>query len=122
MPRRQGRLAREMVELKLLFIDGELHCDAKWKDSPDIFERVSGAFLFMMRYKKYASNRWCSAGGASKAFVGTMIIGLDALVELTRADSKVSDFHLRGYDRCVGKVRQMFAIATLGSRVPDYFL
>ena len=112
----------ELVDLRLLYIDGQLQCDAKLEHEPDTFSRVSGAFLYMMRYKKFASHRWCSVGDVAKAVSRTMIIGLDALVALTREDPKESDFHIGGYGMCVGKPRQLFAIAALGSRVPDRFL
>ena len=101
-----------LVNLRLIYIEGELRVSDRFQDDPHISSKVSGAVLRMMRYQGFYEGRFKSVGVVSQAVTGSVLVGVEELVRLTREDEKETDYYLHGFGHyCGGQVDAFMALA-----------
>ena len=99
--------------------DGQLHVSAALANDEDKVERISAVVLYLFRFRKFVDSRWCTVGASLRAVLASLAAGLPGLVELTRADPKASDYHLRGFIRMKCAHLLYMVLAAVVAYVPD---
>ena len=105
-----------------LFSSGRLWIAQHLREDTDMLAEVSFLLLFLCRWSRYTESRFASLGHSTRALLASQSAGLDQLVSLTRADPKVSHFHLHGYGGLTVQTRKLAAITALASWPAETFL
>jgi hypothetical protein len=99
-----------------LWVNGEL------EDDPNAIAIVSGVLLYIFRWRQFTDSRWVTIGPSCRALLGSLCVGLEKLVLITRADPKATDYHLHGFSRLTSRLRKYAAIASIASFPADAVL
>ena len=94
------------VEVNPRWEGGKLWANPHLQADPECWDKVSVLVMYLLKWKKFSETRWATVGSSCRAFLGSLLVGLDELVAIARADSTVSDFHLHGYTKCNKAVRR----------------
>ena len=112
----------ELVDLSPWYTGGRLWVAGQCENDPQLLERVSRVFMYLLRLKRFTESRWCTAGPSCRALVACLSVGLDGLVAAVRKNPATSDYYIGGFARLTPKVRKYMALAAIVSYVPDGFL
>jgi hypothetical protein len=88
----------------------DLYVDAMFEKDEDIFGRASRLMVYFMRWMGFSETRWGKACRSARFVIRVVVVGLDGLVEIVKADPAVSLFDIGGYDRATPSVRKYFAV------------
>eukprot|EP00971_Amphidinium_carterae_P351800 6492284-Amphidinium_carterae.1 len=80
---------------------------------------VTGIIYKLLRIQVFTESRWLSIGDSCRAFTGAMAIGLEKIVQLTRANPEVSDYYIAGFQRAGPDAKYYAACAAVASHVAD---
>ena len=80
------------------------------------FDRIVSLFLLVSNWRRFTDTRWAGTVPACRSLVGSLSIGLDGLVAMTRSDKACSDYHLHGSQRLTKPVRY-YAVVTMFSPI-----
>jgi hypothetical protein len=95
------------------WLDGMLHVRASLEGDANNFELISTIWAYAMRWRKFSETRWNTVGASTRNVLRTILLGLDRLVEITRADPTITDYHLHGWVRCSDRVRVYQCVAAM---------
>ena len=112
-------VVESVTELGLLFRSGALDVNRAWRESTDLWGRLTLTLLQVMRFEKYTDIRWLTIGGSARTLTASRLLGLDSLVAHIRADPSSSDYYVGGYSRLSEACKHFTAIAALCSYVGD---
>jgi hypothetical protein len=90
-----------------------LHVRASLEGDDKCFELISTIWAYAMRWRKFSETRWNTVGASTRNVLRTILLGLDRLVEITRADPTITDYHLHGWGRCSDRVRVYQCVASM---------
>ncbi len=85
-----------LVDLDPWWEEGRLWVGAKWRGQADVEEKVSNNLIYVFLFRRFAASRWCTQGPSCRSMVGSLAVGLEALVRHIRMDAQSSDFYLHG--------------------------
>ena len=81
----------------------------------DVLAQVSFLMLKAFRWQRFTQTRFLSLGSSTRSLVASLLVGLDALVAITRSDPSASDYHLHGYAGFSGPCRCLAVECALAS-------
>lgn len=110
------------VEVNPRWEGGKLWANPHLQADPECWDKVSVLVMYLLKWKKFSETRWATVGSSCRAFLGSLLVGLDELVAIARADSTVSDFHLHGYTKCNKAVRRYVGVAAGAAYPVEAFL
>ena len=108
-----------LTRLKLRFEDGVLKIDKALEAEDDIFENVSAIILYLWRLKTFNEARFLTVGQVAKTLTIAALTGFSACVKETRSNPQHSDYHLHGWNRIEGPLKELVPLAAFVSAVPD---
>lgn len=112
-------LVETLTDLNLVWRNGALFVSSACQGDPDCLEQVSGAVLYLFRFRRFTESRWATVGEASRGLVGALSVGLEAYVACLRKVPGVSDWHLRGFSRLTPEVKRFVCVAGVAAFIPD---
>ena len=115
----EPKVAEELGALGLLYEHDAVWVRPELEGSTDLVARVHGAFVSVMKFRKFSESRWVSVGSCSRSLVAAQLIGLPALVQAVR-DSPLSQYYIHGYwDWLTSDSLKYGVVAALSGRVVD---
>lgn len=115
-------VVQELVELGLCWRDGRLQAFRSAAEGKDFMGRVTACILSVFRFKRFTDSRWCSMGDSCRTLLAAFALGLPALVQLIRSDSRTSDYYISGFGGFDEGASKYAVVASLVSHVCDGFL
>ena len=115
-------MAEALSDLDLFWSSGRLRVSHVHRDAADVGERVTGCLIYFFKWRKFNESRWLTIGAACRAMVGSLSVGLHALVDLVQKDQSCSDFYLHGFGRLNERLKKFCVVASVASTTPDSVL
>jgi hypothetical protein len=115
----QSDVAETLAELGLRWANGHLQVSERHKSSDSLIETVCSSMLVVFKWKKFTDSRWCTIGDACRALVASLTVGLEPMVKKLRADSKTSDWYLKGFSRLSEVTKKFAVVASVAANVCD---
>ena len=112
-------VAEELAMLGLLYEHGRVWVRPELEGTDNLFGRVHGAFLSVMKFRKFTESRWVTVGQCSRDFIAAHVVGLPAIVQAIR-DSPLSNYYIHGYwDYLNPDSLKLAIVVALAGRVVD---
>jgi hypothetical protein len=118
----EADMLQEIAEVNPWWVQGQLHVNANLQRRTNMMEKVSAVVLYMFRWRKFVDTRFCAIGPSMRAVLCSLCVGLQQLVQMTRADAHSTDYHLHGFARLCLSLKVYMVIASVASWVPDGLL
>ena len=99
-----------------------LHVRVTLETDSECWARISAVYLWGCRRRLFCMTRWLTVGTICILLTMSLSFGIARLMEFTRADSSVSDYHAHGFDRLEEAEREFVCIAGLSSSCVESFL
>ena len=82
-------LVNLLLDLNLRFLDGRLFIAERFRNDKRRFGLVRAALLGVFKFRTWSDSRWVVLGGASRAYVASLLVGIRSLVEYVRTITPV---------------------------------
>ena len=109
----------EIAYVNPWFFDGALHVSSSLADEGDRLERVSGAILYLFRWRRFVDTRFCTIGAAMRSLLASLSVGCHELVNRARQEKDTTDYHLHGFTRLQQPHLEYIVLATVCAWVPE---
>ena len=111
-----------VVALNPTWSDGWLYINDTDDPNESPVDLISHLFFHLMRWRRFTQSRWATTGPSCRALTASLLLGLDELVRLTRADPHVSEYHIAGFDRLSLRVLEFTITAAVASYPMENFI
>ena len=91
-------------------------------DSPDVWQRLVNVLLYVHKFKKFSTSRWCSVGQSCRTIVAALLLGLDDLASFVIKHPLKHNSYINGYKRLQGRAKHFCCLAALAAYPCDYLL
>ena len=92
------------------------------QSDPNCMPRIAFVLMALLHFRRFKFARWCTVRVVAASLMASVVIGLRALVGMTRADRSTSDYHLHGFERFTPVVAGFMARATIIGSLTDTLL
>ena len=116
----EGSILDDLVRLRLRWHQGALQVDGKWQFSTVNFTTIHAIMIYSLRFKRFATSRWCSMGLACRQLLGALALGLSKLVSFC-LEQGASEYYLSGAQRLSPSIVQILVTCGYSSFVADAF-
>ena len=86
-----------VIEAGPVWKDGKLFVSERIKTTGCWVQKLSFLLLALFNFKKFTESRWLQQGPSCRNLSCALSVGLDKVVEITRADPLCSDYDLHGF-------------------------
>ena len=122
-----------LLEVSLDVIDLFIELDPWWtgvnleinvdcEADPSIFQKISQVAMYGYRWLRWSKSRWCRSGRASRFFVRSLALGVDAVMQEVRMDTNYSNYLLGSWTRCRMEIKRMLCILSQAAKPAESLL
>jgi hypothetical protein len=115
----EANMLDDFVEINPWFRNGQLHVSRALEADSGKMETLSALLLYLFKFRAFTDSRWVTMGPSLRTVLASLAVGLEALVRISRADPKTTDYHLHGFDRLNAKHKEYFAVVSIVAWIPD---
>ena len=115
-------VCEEMASLNPVWRGGHLYVSVDRACDENLLERLSGAALYVFRFKRFTESRWTTIGDSCRTLCASIAFGIQGLLVYIRRQPKTSEYYIHGVGRLSSEVKSFAVIAAVAAYVPDGFL
>ena len=105
------------LKVNPMFDGQRLHVSGSLIGDPECVHIVTAIIHYCLKWCDFSDTRWTKCGLCARLWLRSLMVGTDALVDLTMKNDAVSKWHLNGYmKKCSAPVRKYLAVCAAAGR------
>jgi hypothetical protein len=115
-------LLSAILQIRFNRIAQRLEIAESARSLPDLIGTIVSTLMSVWKFRQFTDSRWLTVGDAGRTIAAGLLTGLDSLVDEIKCFPHVSLFHMGGFFRLAGDVKNFLIEASIVSRPMDAVL
>ena len=111
-----------LTRLQIRFESGALFVAEALEQDDDVIDQITACLLHLWKFRSWSESRWCGVGVSSRALMGCLMCGLEALVVDIMQEPDLSKYWIQGFGQLNLRVKKMMVLVSCAGRVSENFL